>query len=168
MMNQFIYTSWYPPHFNIRRCCCITVIQQELLTLSWHLSLPYFQCGSFCSSFSFQCSVLQMIVLHFVLFRLAIAFLCLPKKVLCLLRFLLFFFFLSFFLPSVKSLSDTFLGDALIKLYETLQEYHMPCEVVPLRVDFSKIAVVLMETAKMLKKMKNTKMIIAGYSPNRN
>jgi hypothetical protein len=25
-----------------------------------------------------------------------------------------------------------------------------------------------METAKMLKKMKNTKMIIAGYSPNRN
>jgi hypothetical protein len=27
---------------------------------------------------------------------------------------------LSFFLSSVKSLSDTFLGDALIKLYETL------------------------------------------------
>jgi hypothetical protein len=25
-----------------------------------------------------------------------------------------------------------------------------------------------METAKMLKKMKNTNMIIAGYSPNRN
>jgi hypothetical protein len=40
---------------------------------------------------------------------------------------------LSFF---VKSLSDTFFGDALIKLYETLQEYHMPCEVVHLRVDF--------------------------------
>jgi hypothetical protein len=39
----------------------------------------------------------------------------------------------------------------------------MPCEVVPLRVDFSKIAAVAMETAKMLKKM-----IIAGYSPNRN
>jgi hypothetical protein len=37
---------------------------------------------------------------------------------------------LSFFLSS-----DTFLGDALIKLYETLQEYDMPCEVVPLRVD---------------------------------
>jgi hypothetical protein len=36
---------------------------------------------------------------------------------------------LSFFLSSVKSLSDTFLGDALIKLYETLYEYHMPCEV---------------------------------------
>ena len=35
----------------------------------------------------------------------------------------------SFFLSSVKSLSDTFLGDALIKLYETLYEYHMPCEV---------------------------------------
>ena len=32
-------------------------------------------------------------------------------------------------LSSVKSLSDTFLGDALIKLYETLYEYHMPCEV---------------------------------------
>jgi hypothetical protein len=36
----------------------------------------------------------------------------------------------------------------------------MPCEVVPLRVDFSKMAAVAMETAKMLKKMKNTKMII--------
>jgi hypothetical protein len=44
----------------------------------------------------------------------------------------------------------------------------MPCEVVPLGVDFSKMAAVAMETAKMLKKMKNTKMIIAGYSPNRN
>jgi hypothetical protein len=44
----------------------------------------------------------------------------------------------------------------------------MPCEVVPLRVDFSKVAVVAMETAKMLNKMINTKMIIAGYSPNRN
>jgi hypothetical protein len=44
----------------------------------------------------------------------------------------------------------------------------MPCEVVPLRVDFSKMAAVSMEMAKMLKKMKNTKMIIAGYSPNRN
>jgi hypothetical protein len=53
-------------------------------------------------------------------------------------------------------LSDTFFGDALIKLYETLQEYHMPCEVVHLRVDFFKMAAVAMETAKMLKKMKNT------------
>jgi 3-dehydroquinate dehydratase len=44
----------------------------------------------------------------------------------------------------------------------------LPCEVVPLRVDFFKMAAVAMETAKMLKKMKNTKMIIAGYSPNRN
>jgi hypothetical protein len=44
----------------------------------------------------------------------------------------------------------------------------MPCEVVPLRVDFSKMAAVAMETTKMLNKMKNTKMIIAGYSPNRN
>jgi hypothetical protein len=30
------------------------------------------------------------------------------------------------------------------------------------------MAAVAMETAKMLKKMKNTKKIIAGYSPNRN
>jgi hypothetical protein len=44
----------------------------------------------------------------------------------------------------------------------------MPCEVVPLRVDFSNMAAVAMEIAEMLKKMKNTKMIIAGYSPNRN
>jgi hypothetical protein len=44
----------------------------------------------------------------------------------------------------------------------------MPCEVVPLRVDFSNMAAVVMEMAKMLKKMKNTKMIIADYSPNRN
>jgi hypothetical protein len=53
-------------------------------------------------------------------------------------------------------LSDTFFGDALIKLYETLQEYPMPCEVVHLRGDFFKMAAVAMETAKMLKKMKNT------------
>jgi hypothetical protein len=39
----------------------------------------------------------------------------------------------------------------------------MPCEVVPLRVDFSKMAAVAMETAKILKKMKNTKMIIAAH-----
>jgi hypothetical protein len=65
-------------------------------------------------------------------------------------------------------LSARFLGDALIKLYETLQEYHMPCEVVLLRVYFFKMAAVAMETAKMLKKLKNTKIIIAGYSPNRN
>jgi hypothetical protein len=44
----------------------------------------------------------------------------------------------------------------------------MPCEVVPLRVDFSKVAAVAMETAKMLKKIISAKMIIAGYSPNRN
>jgi hypothetical protein len=42
----------------------------------------------------------------------------------------------------------------------------MPCEVMPLRFDFSKMAA--LETAKMLKKMKNTKTIIADYSPNRN
>jgi hypothetical protein len=44
----------------------------------------------------------------------------------------------------------------------------MPCEVVLLRVDFFKMAAIAMEMAKMLKKIKNTKMIIAGYSPNRN
>ena len=44
----------------------------------------------------------------------------------------------------------------------------MPCEVVPLRVDFSNMAAVAMEIAERLKKMKNTKIIIAGYSPNRN
>jgi hypothetical protein len=44
----------------------------------------------------------------------------------------------------------------------------MPCYVVPLRADIFKMAAFAMETAKMLKKMKNTKMIIAGYSPNRN
>jgi hypothetical protein len=44
----------------------------------------------------------------------------------------------------------------------------MPCEVVLLKVDIFKMAAVAMETAKMLKRMKNTKRIIAGYSPNRN
>jgi hypothetical protein len=44
----------------------------------------------------------------------------------------------------------------------------MPCEVVLLRVDYFKMAAVTMETAKILKKLKNTKLIIAGYSPNRN
>jgi hypothetical protein len=44
----------------------------------------------------------------------------------------------------------------------------MPCEVVLSRVDFFQMAAITMETAKMLKKIKNTKMIIAGYSPNRN
>jgi hypothetical protein len=44
----------------------------------------------------------------------------------------------------------------------------MPCEVVLLRFDFFKMAAVAMEMAKIAKKLKNTKMIIAGYSPNRN
>ena len=48
-------------------------------------------------------------------------------------------------------LSARFLGNALIKLYETLQEYHMPCEVVLVRVDFFKMVAVAMETAKMQK-----------------
>jgi hypothetical protein len=33
-----------------------------------------------------------------------------------------------------------------------MKGYHMPCEVVPFRVDFFKMAAVAMETAKMLKK----------------
>ena len=44
----------------------------------------------------------------------------------------------------------------------------MPCEVVPLGVNLFKMAAVAMETAKMLKKEKNTKMFTAGYSLNRN
>ena len=80
--------------------------------------------------------------------------------------FSLFFLFLFLFFHTF--LSARFFGDALIKLYETLQEYHMPCEVVLVRVDFFKMAAVAMETAKNAKKLKNTKKIIAGYSPNRN
>jgi hypothetical protein len=59
-----------------------------------------------------------------------------------LLLFLLFFH---------TFLSARFLGDALIKLYETLWEYHMPCKVVLLRVDFFKMAAIAMEMAKTLK-----------------
>jgi hypothetical protein len=54
-------------------------------------------------------------------------------------------------------LSARFLGDALIKLYETLLEYHMPCKVVLLRVNFFKMAAIAMETAKMLKNRKTQK-----------
>jgi hypothetical protein len=63
-----------------------------------------------------------------------------------------YYYSFSFFLSSAKSLYDTFLVDALIKLYETLYEYHMQCEVLPLRVDSFKMVAVTMETAKMLKK----------------
>jgi cadmium resistance protein CadD (predicted permease) len=42
-------------------------------------------------------------------------------------------------------------------------------DVVPIKFhQFLLMAAVAMETAKMLKKIKNTKMIIAGYSPSRN
>jgi hypothetical protein len=40
----------------------------------------------------------------------------------------------------------------------------MPCEVLPLWVDFFK----MVGNGQNTKKSKNTKMIIAGYSPNRN
>jgi hypothetical protein len=61
-----------------------------------------------------------------------------------------------------------FLGEALIKLYETLQEYHMPCEVVLLGVDFFENGSRCHGNGQNAKKIKNTKIIIAGYSPNRN
>ena len=64
---------------------------------------------------------------------------------------LLFYVSFSLLLFFHTFLSARFLGDALIKLYETLQEYHMSCEVVLLRVDFFKMAAIAMETAKMLK-----------------
>jgi hypothetical protein len=51
-----------------------------------------------------------------------------------LLLLLLFLLLLLLFFHTF--LSARFLGDALIKLYETLQEYHMPCEAVLWRVDF--------------------------------
>ena len=50
-----------------------------------------------------------------------------------------------------------FLGDALNKLYATLQEYCMPCKVVLLRVDFLKMAADAMEMAKVLKNSKTQK-----------
>ena len=46
------------------------------------------------------------------------------------------FYFSFLFLFFHTFLSARFLVDALIKLYETLQEYHMPCEAVLIRVDF--------------------------------
>jgi hypothetical protein len=44
----------------------------------------------------------------------------------------------------------------------------MPCEVVPFRVDFLKNGCHCHGNDQNAKKTKNTKMIIAGYSPNRN
>jgi hypothetical protein len=44
----------------------------------------------------------------------------------------------------------------------------MPCEVVLLRVDFFQNGCRCHGNGKNAKKFKNTKMIIAGYSPNRN
>ena len=64
---------------------------------------------------------------------------------------LLFYVYFSLLLFYHAFLSARILGDALIKLYETLQEYHMPCEIVLFKVDFFKMAAVAMETAKMLK-----------------
>jgi hypothetical protein len=54
-------------------------------------------------------------------------------------------------------------------LFQSVNKRRNISEVVPLRVDFFIMAAIAMEMAKMLKKkMKNTKMNIAGYSPNRN
>ena len=66
---------------------------------------------------------------------------CFAMAILVIIIILLFFH---------TFLSARFFGDASIKLYETLWEYHMPCEVVLLGFDFFKIALVAMETAKML------------------
>ena len=53
------------------------------------------------------------------------SYLCPPNKVwetysVCSVSYYSYYYSSSFFLSSVKSLYDTFLGDALIKLYETL------------------------------------------------
>jgi hypothetical protein len=61
------------------------------------------------------------------------------------------------------SSSARFFGDALIKLDETLEEYHMPCEVVFLRVDFFQNGCRCHGNDQNAKKT-----IIAHYSPNRN
>jgi hypothetical protein len=44
----------------------------------------------------------------------------------------------------------------------------MPCEVVPLRVDFFQNGCRCHGNGKNAKILKNIKMMIAGYSPNRN
>jgi hypothetical protein len=99
------------------------------------------------------------------------------EDLLFLLRFLrllsgdvlLFYVSFSLFLLFFHTfLSALFLGDVLIKLYETLQEYHMPCEVVLSRIDFFQNGCRCHGNGQNAKKFKNTKMIIAGYSPNRN
>ena len=71
-----------------------------------------------------------------------------PRLLLFYVSFSLLLLFLLFFHTFLSAL---FLGDALIKLYETLYDYHMPCEVVLYRVDFFKMAAIAMETAKMQK-----------------
>ena len=93
---------------------------------------------------------------------------------LCLHRFLLLFlfllllllllFFLSFFLSSAKSLSDTFLG------YETSQFTGMLSTMSRCTDYFRNFqnGHRCHGKGQNAKKLKNTKMIIAGYSPNRN
>ena len=99
-----------------------------------------------------------------------------PKRslgdILCLLRFLLlllfllFFFF--FFLSSAKSLSDTFLGDYWTEINETstgMLSTMSRCAEYFRNFQNGRRCHVNGQNAK---KLKNTKIIIASYSPNRN
>ena len=61
------------------------------------------------------------------------------------------YYYYSYYSTFCTILTVTFLGDSLIKLYETLYEYHIACEVVPLSVVFFKMASVAKETSEMLK-----------------
>ena len=86
-----------------------------------------------------------------------------------LLLFLLFFLLPHQILPHQilphQFLSGTFFGDALIKLDETLQEYYMPCAVVLLRVYLFQNGCPCHGNGRNAKRLKNTKMSRAGYSP---
>ena len=94
------------------------------------------------------------------------------EDILCLLRFFFFFFFfflllffLSFFRQKfVRHISRRCRDQTWWNLVGI--SYAMwSCA---FKGWFFKMAAVAMEMAKMQKKMKNTKMVIAGYSPNRN
>ena len=62
-----------------------------------------------------------------------------------------YYYYYSYYPTFCTILSVTFLGNSLIKRYETLYEYDIACEVVPLSVGFFKMASVATETSKMLK-----------------
>jgi hypothetical protein len=62
------------------------------------------------------------------------------------------FWYLGFHGNAILNFIDTPKASTHYGEYETLQEYHMPCEVVPLRVDFFQNGCRCHGTAKMLKK----------------